>query len=443
MAVRIVSVISGSPAQKAGIRANDLLLEINRHVIHDVLDYQFYACEEKLEIKLERSTISICKDEYEDLGLVFESYLMDEKKRCSNKCIFCFIDQLPPGMRETLYFKDDDARLSFLQGNYITLTNLSDEDIDRIIKMHLKVNVSVHTTNPELRCKMTNNKNAGRALEYLYRIAKAGNELNCQLVLCPDYNDGDELRRSLNDLVALYPAVTSIACVPFGMTKYRDGLTPLKPFTKEGAADVVRIIEEFGDKCEAEFGNRLVYPSDEFFLLAEKPMPPAEYFGDFEQYENGVGMCASLSQEFYDALTDLEEADIADLNHDYSYSIATGTLAAPLLEELSQALNKKIASLPNYKGEISSKVYTIRNEFFGETITVAGLITGQDLIKQLSPSKNQLGNALLIPNTMLRADSNVFLDDTTVEDVAAALEVEVVPVVVEGYSLIEAVITNA
>lgn len=429
MSVKITQVTPYSPAAKAGIKAGDTLVSINGNPIGDVLDYQFYATDTKLAVQLEDRKIKIKKGEYDDLGLEFETYLMDKKRSCRNKCVFCFIDQLPKGMRETLYFKDDDDRLSFLQGNYITMTNLTQEEVNRIIKMKLKVNISVHTTNPELRNKMTGNRFAGDCLKYLYQLAEAGNELNCQLVLCPGWNDGEELRKTLSDLTALYPSVESIACVPIGETKYREGLADIPLFNKETAGQVIDIIEEFGSKMEQEHGDRLVYPADEFFLIAERPMPEYEYYGDFDQYENGVGMWKSLEHEFMEGLEEKKEYDEVH-NLVINRSIATGKLAAPLLEKLAQSVKK-------YFPNVNINVYPIRNDFFGETITVAGLVTGQDIIKQLVPVKDKIGTELIIPNTMLRANSDVFLDDTTVGDVEKALGVRVTPIVVDGYELLE------
>lgn len=429
MSVTIKSVDENSPAFFAGIKAGDTLVSINKHEINDILDYRYYITEPKLKILLSDRKVKIRKDEYSDIGLEFDTYLMDEKKSCKNNCIFCFISQLPKGMRESLYFKDDDARLSFLQGNYITLTNLNDSDVERIIKMKLKVNVSVHTTNPELRVKMTRNPNAGKALDYLYAMAKGGVELNCQLVLCPGINDGDELRRTLTDLTALYPAVSSIACVPVGITKYRENLYPLIPFDKKSAENTIGIIEEIADKMYEKHGIRAVYPADEFFLLAERKMPDYEYYGEFEQYENGVGMWASLEREFTDALSDFRTENGADCDNRIVHkSIATGKLAAPLIRMLTDRLTEHF---PN----VHINVFEIRNEFFGEKITVAGLLTGGDLIEQLVPEKMRIGTELLIPGSMLRAEKDVFLDDKTVNDVESALGIKVSPVEADGTEL--------
>ncbi|MBR0511225.1 MAG: DUF512 domain-containing protein, partial [Ruminococcus sp.] len=321
--VKINSVMHGSPSDKFGVKQGDVLVKINGHGIKDVLDYMYYAADTDVTLEIEREgvplTININKDEYDDLGLEFETFLMDQKQSCSNKCVFCFIDQMPPGMRETLYFKDDDARLSFLQGNYVTLTNMKQEDIDRIIEMKLNINVSVHTTNPELRVKMMHNRFAGEKLKFIWQLAENGIKLNCQIVCCPGLNDGDELRRSLTDLGTLMPNITSMAVVPVGVTKFRQGLYPLVGFDKKGAGETIDIIEEFQQIFLEKFGTRTVFPSDEFYLIAERELPPMEAYEDFSQYENGVGMLRSLIDEFEKAL------EIAEWEGgDRHVSIATG-----------------------------------------------------------------------------------------------------------------------
>ena len=304
--VKINSVIPGSPAEREGVREGDLLASINGHKVKDVLDYMYYAAETEITLDIvrhgEEMTVRISKDEYDDLGLEFETFLMDSKQRCSNNCVFCFIDQMPPGMRETLYFKDDDARLSFLQGNYVTLTNLKQEDIDRIIEMKLNINVSVHTTNPELRVKMMHNRFAGEKLKFIWQLAQNGIKLNCQVVCCPGLNDGDELRRTLSDLGTLMPNITSMAVVPVGVTKFREGLYPLTTFNKQTAGETIDIIAEYQEQFLEKFGTRTVFPSDEFFLIAERDIPAAEFYEDYSQYENGVGMLRSLMDEFDKAL---------------------------------------------------------------------------------------------------------------------------------------------
>lgn len=427
--VKIYSVDAGSPAEKAGILPDDKILLINGNPIKDVLDYMFFAAEENVEISVIRNdkklTFNIKKSEYDDLGLQFETFLMDKKQSCRNKCIFCFIDQMPPGMRETLYFKDDDARLSFLQGNYVTLTNLEQEDIDRIIKMKLNINVSVHTTNPELRCKMMNNRFAGEKLKYIRQLAENGIQLNCQIVCCPGLNDGAELRRSLSDLGKLMPNITSMAVVPVGITKFRNGLYPLMIFNKESAGNVIDIIEEFQSVFLEKFGTRTVFPSDEFYLIAERELPPMEYYEDFSQYENGVGMLRSLIDEFEKALETAEwEGEKRQV------SIATGYSPYPVISMLAKKVEERFPML-------KCNVYRIRNDFFGETITVTGLITAQDLIAQLK-DKN-LGDELLISSSMLRHDSTQFLDDLYVEDVENALNVKIKSTNNDGYDLLDAI----
>ncbi len=428
--VKISSVTKGSPAYRYGIREGDVLISLNGHSVKDVLDYMYYAAETTVRIEYEREgvrdTVVVEKDEYDDLGLEFETFLMDNKQSCSNKCVFCFIDQMPPGMRETLYFKDDDARLSFLQGNYVTLTNMSQSDIDRIIQMKLNINVSVHTTNPELRVKMMHNRFAGEKLKYIYQLAENGIKLNCQIVCCPGLNDGDELRRSLRDLGSLMPNITSMAVVPVGVTKYRQGLYPLTTFTKEGAAETVDIIESFQREFLEKYGTRTVFPSDELYLTAGRELPPAEAYEDYPQYENGVGMLRSLIDEFEQAL-ELAEWDGTPRH----VSMATGYLAYDTINSLAKSAEARFPGL-------ECDVYRIRNDFFGETITVSGLITGQDLIAQLRGK--ELGSELLISSAMVRRDSEVFLDDLTITDAEEALGVKVRTTDRDGFELLDAIL---
>lgn len=428
--VTIKSVIPGSAAHKCGALEGDILVKINGHPVSDVLDYMFYAADSTIDLEIQRNSdvihLNAEKSEYDDLGLEFETFLMDCKQSCRNRCVFCFIDQMPPGMRDTLYFKDDDARLSFLQGNYVTLTNLDQSDIDRIIRMKLNINVSVHTTNPELRVRMMNNRFAGEKLDYIRQLAENGIKLNCQIVCCPGLNDGDELRRSLRDLGALMPNISSMAVVPVGLSKFRDGLYPLTTFTKETAGETIDIIEEFQSDFLRKYGTRTVFPSDEFYLLAERDIPSAEEYEDYPQYENGVGMVRSLTDEFMDAL-EYTEYD----NRQRHVSIATGYSAAGTIKALAQAAEKRFDGL-------KCSVYAIRNDFFGETITVAGLITAQDLIAQLKG--RDLGEELLISSAMLRTDSDVFLDDLTVPDVSRELGVPVTAAENDGYDLLDAIL---
>ena len=342
----------------------------------------------------------------------FETPLMDKKHSCANKCVFCFVDQLPDGMRESLYFKDDDDRLSFLHGNYVTLTNLHDEDIDRLITMHLSpVNVSVHTTNPELRVRMMKNKRAGEVLSYLDRLASAGIALCTQIVLCKGLNDKEELDRSMRELSALYPSLRSCAIVPVGLTKHREGLYPLELFTPEECAAVIEQVNSFGEKCLAKYGTRLFYCADEFYVRSGLPLPEESYYEDYSQIENGVGMLTSLASEFQFELQFLEDC-IKDFKGPRTVSIATGAAAYPHLSRLADALCQRVKGL-------TVKVYAIQNNFFGTSVTVAGLLTGKDVKEQLTGE--ELGDELLFPAVMLRADGDVFLDDMTPDELSKAL----------------------
>lgn len=436
MAVRIMEVVPNSSADKAGIQSGETLVSMNGKEIYDVLDYRFHETNRHLTLVLrndkgEERTVELQKRQYDSIGLEFSSYLMDEKHSCRNKCIFCFIDQMPPGMRDTLYFKDDDSRLSFLFGNYITLTNLTEREVQRIIDMRISpVNISVHTTNPELRVKMMKNRFAGKVLDILPRLAKAGIQLNCQLVLCPEINDGEELRRTLTDLEALMPSLQSVAAVPIGLTKYRDGLEQISPYTKEGAAEVIDIIDTFGDRLEKEYGQRIMYAADEFYLKAERPIPMPEYYGDFSQIESGVGSMACLEEEFTFALEDCAEENGFDIAP-RTITVATGLAAKDFIRKLLDEAERNCHNL-------NCNVIGIVNYFFGETITVAGLVTGGDLIAQLKGKA--LGDALLIPEVMLRHEQDVFLDDISVEEVERELGVPVRIVANEGQSLLDAVL---
>ncbi len=432
MSVTVFEVAEKSIAAKKKIVPGDILHTINGNPIRDVLDYDFYAAEKKLELELttaegKKRTVKLKKDEYEDLGLSFETYLMDKQHTCYNDCIFCFVNQMPPGMRESLYVKDDDARLSFLFGNYVTLTNLKDEDIDRIIKMHISpINISVHTMNPELRCKMMKNRFAGESLRHLFRLAEAGISLNCQLVLCPGYNDGAELDNTLNELAKLYPAVQTVACVPVGLTKFRENLPHIDPYTKETAGETIDRIERFSAAFLKENGCRLAFPSDEFFITAERPIPDAEYYEGFEQLDNGVGVIALQKEEFLAALEETEESD-----EKRRITIATGEAAQPFLQELVDEAKKKWHNL-------ECNVIAIRNDFFGHTITVAGLVTGRDLLSQLDGK--DLGDELLLPNCMLRHEQDRFLDDVLLSDVCDKLNIRVRLVSNDGAALLDALL---
>ena len=404
----------GSFAESAGILAGDLLLAINKNEINDVLDYRFYLTERKITISLSRDgqefeTI-IKKGVYDDIGLEFETPLMDKKHTCANRCVFCFIDQLPKGMRETLYFKDDDDRLSFLHGNYVTLTNLSDADVDRIIKMRFSpVRVSVHTTDPELRVKMMKNRRAGEVLSYLDRIAESGLELHAQIVLCRGLNDGDALDRTMSDLQKYIPSLTSVSVVPAGLTKHRDGLYPLSLFSREEAAAVIDQINAVGERCIEKYGSRIFFCSDEFYLTACRPLPDSEYYEEYAQLENGVGMLRSFENDFNDEL-EFTEPSTAPRR----VSVATGVAAYETLKRLTDSLEIE---------GLSVSVYKIINNFYGESVTVSGLLTGQDLAAQLAD--RELGDKLLIPANCLR--DGVFLDDMTLEELSQRLNVTIIP----------------
>ena len=432
--VTITGVEKASPAAKHGILPGDILISINGHDINDVLDYRFRLTEKKITLLIHRGPdlkeITIKKDEYSDIGLEFETYLMDKKHSCRNKCVFCFIDQLPKGMRDTLYFKDDDSRLSFLMGNYITLTNLSEEDVDRIIEMKTSpINVSVHTTNPELRVKMMKNKNAGKVLSYLRRFADAGISLNCQIVLCKGINDGNELERSMTDLAALYPSLVGVSIVPAGITNYREGLCHLEPFTAEEAGEVIDTIDKFGEKCLKKFGTRLFFSSDELYIEAGRELPGEDYYEGYPQIENGVGMIRSMDGEFTDELDFLDEYD---LEKPRKVSVATGAAAYDFIKSLADRLCEQVPTLECH-------VYKITNDFFGHNITVAGLLTGKDLANQLKGK--DLGDRLLIPRVTLRSEGDVFLDDTTPEWLAEQLGgIEVVPVESTGNDFVSKVL---
>ncbi len=429
MSVKIYDVEKKSPAAKARIKKGSTLVSINSNEIMDVLDYRFYQKEEELNLvvrneKGKEKTYKIKKSEDCELGLVFDSYLMDCQHSCKNKCIFCFIDQLPKGLRETLYFKDDDSRLSFLFGNYITLTNLTEHEIERIIKMHISpVNISVHTVNPELRCAMMNNRFAGETLDIIKRFDDAGIKMNFQLVLVPGYNDGKELERTLTEL-SRYKNVECIASVPVGITKFRDGLEKIEPFTKETAEKVIEITDKIGEICKKEYSNRLVYAADEFYLLAEKPLPSFEEYGDFPQLDNGVGMWTLFEKESEDALNEVQPPVLPR-----NISCVTGVAAYPLIKSTVDKATLKWHNL-------NCKVFPVKNNFFGEKITVAGLVTGSDIINQLKGEN--LGDTLLIPSNMLRFERDLFLDDVSVLDLEKELGVKVKITEPDGYSFIEA-----
>lgn len=433
MAVKIYNVTANSPADKAGIKKDETLLTINSNQVVDVLDYRFYQVNRSLSLEImnlsgEIRTVDIKKGEYDEIGLEFETYLMDKQHSCRNKCIFCFIDQLPKGLRESLYFKDDDSRLSFLFGNYITLTNITEHEIERIIKMHISpINVSIHTTNPELRCKMMNNRFAGESLKCLKRFADAGITLNCQVVSCPGVNDGDELIRTMTDLEHLGVEMTAI--VPVGLTDYREGLYPLVPYNKESALQTVELIEKFGEECKKKHGRRIFFASDEFYILAEREIPEPEFYEDFPALEDGVGMIAYLTDDVKWVLDELEY----DESKAHTITVACGTGVYPFMKRIMAMINQKFPNI---------KIHTraIENKFFGGGVNVSGLVTGTDLISQLKGE--ELGDRLLIPSSMLRFENDLFLDDVSTEDVERELGVELVAVNNNGEQLVEAVISQ-
>lgn len=433
MSAVITHVDPHSPAEKAGLRVGETLLAIGGHPIHDVMDYKFYAYDARLTLSLRREngeehTVRLHKQEGQDLGLDFETYLMDAQKGCSNRCVFCFIDQLPRGMRPSLYFKDDDARLSFLLGNYITMTNLSDEDADRIIRMHISpLNISVHTTDPELRARMLGNPRGGESLRHLYAFAKAGIRIHAQIVCCPGWNDGAALEKTLADLSALHPAVESIAVVPVGLTRHRQRLTPLEPVTEASAREIIRIIDNQRAKNQAACGSALAAASDEIYLKAHLPMPGPDYYEGYLQLDNGVGLMALFEEELSGALL-CEQTPIPAPS---PFTIACGMGAAPFMERMTEKIRQKCPGL-------QCRVIGVRNDFFGEQVDVSGLVTGGDLMRQL---KGQLlGQRLLLPIVMLRDKQNVFLDDVTREQLAEELGVQVHTVDIDGGAFLDAVL---
>ncbi|HJA67828.1 Fe/S oxidoreductase [Lachnoclostridium sp. An169] len=437
----VKTVEPGSIADELGIEPGDKLLSIDGHEIEDIFDYQYYVEDEEILLLIEKPDgeeweLEIEKDPDEQLGIGFGQGLMDEYHSCRNKCIFCFIDQMPQGMRDTLYFKDDDSRLSFLQGNYITLTNMSDHDVERIVKYRLEpINISFQTTNPELRCRMLHNRFAGDALKKVDILYQGGIEMNGQIVLCKGVNDGEELERTIRDLTRYLPLLKSVSVVPVGLTKYREGLYPLEPFTKEEAQKVLSVIHGWQEKIYEEYGLHFIHAGDEWYLLAEEDLPEEERYDGYLQLENGVGMLRLLINEFEEAFAALPAGDICGTTEAAGarreLSIATGRLAYPYLKRIAEQMEEKYPFLTVH-------VHSIRNDFFGERITVSGLITGQDLTAQLKGK--ELGSRLLIPCNMLKTDEDVFLDDYTVKDVSDALQVPVDIVKSSGQNLIDAIL---
>ncbi|MBQ9766790.1 MAG: DUF512 domain-containing protein [Lachnospiraceae bacterium] len=428
----IKEVVPGSIAEELEIEAGDVLVSINEQPIKDVFDYRYLSEDEEIVMLIrkpdgEEWELEIEKDADEDLGLVFEDGLMDSYRSCRNKCVFCFIDQMPPGMRDTLYFKDDDARLSFLQGNYITLTNLSEEDMERILFYKLSpINISVHTTNPELRCKMLNNRFAGDALAKIKRFYDGGLEMNGQIVLCKGYNDGEELERTIHDLTQYLPFMQSVSVVPIGMTKFRDGLAEIEPFGKEDAVKVLEIIKKWQKIILDHYGTRMIHASDEWYLLAGLPLPSEEEYEGYPQLENGVGMVRSLNEEVDWCLKECKGDD-----RERKLTVVTGVLASPVITEQVEKIKKKFP-------KVNAEVATIVNHFFGERITVAGLLTGQDIIAQLKGK--DLGDCVLLPEVLLKSGEDVLLDDLKISDIEKALQTRIRIVKSDGEAFVCAVI---
>lgn len=436
----VKKVLPGSIAEELEIEAGDKILAIDDTEIEDIFDYQFLVQDTYIEVLVEKPDgeqwlLEVDKEFDEDLGIEFENGLMDEYRHCHNKCVFCFIDQMPPGMRETLYFKDDDSRLSFLQGNYVTLTNMSDHDIDRICRYHLSpINISFQTMNPALRCKMLNNRFAGEALKKVDVLHAAGIRMNGQIVLCKGLNDGAELEFSIRELMKYIPNLESVSVVPVGLSKYREGLYPLEPFEKEDAIEVIELIERYQRECFAKYGIHFIHASDEWYILADREMPEEERYDGYLQLENGVGMVRLLLNEFEEAMERKKKAcDGAGGACQGKMSMATGLLAYPYIQRMADRM------METWPGLIIH-VYPITNDFFGEHITVSGLLTGQDLMAQLQG--RDLGSRLLLPENILRSGEDVFLDDVTVGELEKTLQVPVNIVKSSGYEFVEAVLKN-
>lgn len=433
----INKVIEGSIAEELEIEAGDELLAINDQPIEDIFDYQYYVEDEYIEVLIrkpdgEEWLLEIDKDPDEDLGIVFENGLMDEYRSCHNKCIFCFIDQMPKGMRETLYFKDDDSRLSFLQGNYITLTNMSDHDVERIIKYNLSpINISFQTTNPELRCKMLNNRFAGQALEKVKKFYEAGIIMNGQIVLCKGVNDGEELERSIRDMYEYLPYLESVSVVPVGLSKFRDGLYPLEPFNKEDAVEVLNTIHKWQEKAYAEYELHFIHASDEWYLLAGWDLPEEESYDGYLQLENGVGMLRLFMDEFEEGVQQLLEVQEKKLVQKEEVSVITGRLSYPCIKACAKRLEELAEGLKIH-------VHAIRNDFFGENITVSGLLTGTDIMAQ--GKELNLGERMLLPENVLRSGEQVLLDDYTVKDLEKTLQVSIDIVKSSGYDFINTIL---
>ncbi len=435
----VQEVEPGSVAEEMGIEAGDVLVSVNGTQVTDIFDYQFLIQDVYIEVLIrkpdgEEWLLEIDKEYDEDLGIVFENGLMDEYRSCRNKCIFCFIDQMPKGMRETLYFKDDDSRLSFLQGNYVTLTNMSDEDIERIIRYRLSpINISFQTTEPELRCKMLNNRFAGQALRQVDKLYEAGITMNGQIVLCKGVNDGEHLERSLSDLKAYAPVLESVSVVPVGLSKYRDGLYPLRPFTSEDAKEVLSCIHAWQERMYREYGIHFVHASDEWYVMADEDLPEADRYDGYLQLENGVGMLRLFLDEFDEAMEIVEKEPDRYGSVGGELSVVTGRMAYPYIRGMADRIAERFPQLIVH-------VYAITNDFFGELITVSGLLTGRDIIAQLRGRR--LGTRILLPQNVLRSGEDYFLDDVTVDEVERALQVKADIVKSSGHDFVHAVLNG-
>lgn len=423
----IDKVLEGSIAEEVGIEEGDILLKINDNEINDIIEYRYLICDELLNVLIrkpdgEEWEIEIEKDYYEDLGLDFDDPIIDNAKRCHNKCIFCFIDQLPKGMRESLYFKDDDSRLSFLQGNFVTLTNMGDEDIERIIKYRISpINVSVHTTNPELRVEMLNNKKAGNIIDRLKQLTETGININCQIVLCPGINDGKELKRTLDDLFNFYPQISNVAIVPVGISRFRENLFEMKGYNKESSTDLINLVSQMQMKFIEKSGEPFARLADEFYLMAEHELPGYEHYGDFDQIEDGIGMIRYFEKCIND---DLEDINVDGKGKECAF--ITGLSSSNFIEKISKHIEAKL--------NIKISVYPIRNDFFGEKITVSGLLTAKDIINQLKGRLKE--NIAFIPASMLRADTDIFLDDISLEELQEKLKIRIIKCKYTGEDLI-------
>lgn len=427
----INKVLEGSIAEEAGIESGDILLKVNGNEVKDIIEYRYMISEEYLTVLIQKLNgeeweIEIEKDYYEDLGIEFDDPIIDAAKRCHNKCIFCFIDQLPSGMRETLYFKDDDSRLSFLQGNFVTLTNMSDDDIERIIKYRISpINVSVHTTNPELRVQMLNNKKAGNIVERIKKLTDAGINLNCQIVLCPGVNDGDELRRTLKDLFEFYPQIQNVAIVPVGITRYRENLYKMEGYNKESSLETISLVSSIQKEYEEKVGEPFARLADEFYLMAEKEMPEYEHYGDFEQLEDGIGMMRFMEGCINE---DLKSEEFDGKGKEIAF--ITGTASFNFINSISELIGNKL--------NLKIKVYPIKNNFFGGKITVTGLIVAKDIIEQIKGLIKE--DILLVPNNILKADTEVLLDNVTLEELQKELNVKIIKCKYTGEDLIVKII---